>query len=208
VTRNGCAIARRAKTADKKTNRPTRGKGGRPTAYKPDYVERVRELCNNGATDVEIADAFNVDVTTIFRWKNRHPEFCSALKAGKEVADARVERTLFHRAVGYSYDAETVRITKEGKVIRATYRQHVLPDTTAQIFWLKNRQPAKWRDVQRHEVGAPGEFDQLTNEELLAKAISDARALGASEAEIDAIRRIFEPKQPVMIEGVQLLPDS
>jgi hypothetical protein len=187
--------------ADKNTNPAKRGKGGRPTAYKPQYVERVRELCNNGATDAEIADAFHVDITTIWRWKCRFPEFCNALKTGKSEADARVERSLYHRAIGYSYESEKITVLRDGKIVRVPYREHVPPDTTAMIFWLKNRQPAKWRDVQRHEVGTPGEFDRLTNEELLEKAITDARALGAGEAEVAAIRRLFEPKKLAIIEA-------
>jgi hypothetical protein len=68
-TAGGMALSNSANMADKMTKLPNRGKGGRPTVYRPEYVERVRELCNNGATDAEIADAFNVDITTIFRGK-------------------------------------------------------------------------------------------------------------------------------------------
>jgi hypothetical protein len=72
---------------------------------------------------------------------------------GKEEADARVERSLYMRAVGYSYDAEKIFCDKNGKVTRVPYREHVPPDVTAQIFWLKNRDPAHWRERGRLLVG-------------------------------------------------------
>ena len=65
---------------------------GRPSAYDQSYPKQAEKLCLLGATDQEIADFFEVDVRTIYRWKGLHEEFCQALKAGKEQADARVER--------------------------------------------------------------------------------------------------------------------
>jgi hypothetical protein len=74
---------------------------------------------------------------------------------GKAEADNRVERSLYERANGYSYDAEKIFCDKNGKVTRVPYREHVPPDVTAGIFWLKNRDPAHWRDAWQvaHTLG-------------------------------------------------------
>jgi len=130
--------------------------GGRPTKFLPEYVEQARKLCMLGATDQEIADFFEVEVRTIYRWKAEHDEFCQSLKAGKEVADERVERSLFQKAIGY--EQEEVKIFMpagaEGPVY-APFRAKVAPDTTAAIFWLKNRRPDLWRDKQQTELTGP-----------------------------------------------------
>ena len=65
---------------------------GRPTDYRPEFPEQAEKLCQLGATDIEIADFFEVDVRSIYRWKHAHPNFSDALKAGKEAADERVKR--------------------------------------------------------------------------------------------------------------------
>lgn len=124
----------------------------RPTEYKAAYAEGARKLAQLGATDAEIADFYEVDVRTIYRWKNTHDEFCQALKAGKEIADDRVERALYHRAIGY--EQEEVKIfmpAGANKPVYAPFTAKIAPDTTAAIFWLKNRQPDQWRDVTRTE---------------------------------------------------------
>lgn len=123
---------------------------GRPTAYKPEYAEQAAKLCALGATDFELADFFEVDTRTIYRWKNVHEEFCHALTCGKERADERVERALFNRAVGYSFESEKV-FNHQGEVVRAPIVEHVPPDPSAAKLWLVNRKPDKWRDKQEHE---------------------------------------------------------
>jgi hypothetical protein len=127
---------------------------GRPTAFKAEYVEEARKLCLLGATDVEMADFFGVAVSTFYLWKNKHPEFSEALKAGKEAADSRVERSLYHKAIGYTFESEKV-FQHQGDVVRAPIREHVPPDTTAAIFWLKNRRPEEWRDRVIAEHSGP-----------------------------------------------------
>ena len=134
--------------------------GGRPTAYKPEYALQAEKLCNLGATDIELADFFEVSPATITNWKNKHPEFLAALKTGKESLDERVERSLYHKAIGYSFDAVKIFNGADGPVY-APYREHVAPDTTACIFWLKNRRQQQWRDVHKHEHGEPGAFDNI-----------------------------------------------
>ena len=118
---------------------------GRPTEYDPDFCVEVAELCQNGATDEEVADYLGVSARTVYRWQNKYPEFCQALKAGKEVADERVVRSLYHRATGYTFDAVKILVVDK-EVQQVPYKEHVPPDTTAAIFWLKNRRPAEWRE--------------------------------------------------------------
>lgn len=104
---------------------------------------------------MELAEYFGVSDRTIYRWKASHPEFCQALKTGKEQADERVERSLYHRAVGYTFDSEEIRVLRDGTVVRVPKKEHVAPDTTAAIFWLKNRRKETWRD-RREVTGEDG----------------------------------------------------
>lgn len=133
---------------------------GRPTDYKPEYAEQARKLCELGATDSDLADFFGVSDRTIYRWAARHEEFCQALKVGKDVADERVERSLYHRAVGYSYDAVKI-FNASGEPLTVPYREHVAPDTTAAIFWLKNRRKGEWRDRLAHEHSGGIEYTKI-----------------------------------------------
>jgi hypothetical protein len=123
---------------------------GRPTAYQDAFAKQAKKLCELGATDFELAEFFSVSVRTIYRWVATKPEFCHALKAGKDVSDGRVEMSLYHRAVGYTFSSEKV-FQFQGKIVRAPTTEHVPPDTTAGIFWLKNRRKEKWRDRQEVE---------------------------------------------------------
>jgi hypothetical protein len=76
--------------------------GGRPNKFKREYIQQARKLCQFGHTDPELAKFFEVHLQTINNWKRKYPEFLYALKTGKEVADSRVERSLYARAVGYN----------------------------------------------------------------------------------------------------------
>jgi hypothetical protein len=100
-----------------------------------------------GATDEQIADFFGVSVPTIDNWKKAHPAFLGALKESKAALDTKVERSLYERAMGYSHPAVKI-LTVAGQVEQVPYVERYPPDTTAMIFWLKNRKPAEWRDRQ------------------------------------------------------------
>lgn len=130
--------------------------GGRPTKYDPKMVTQAEKLALLGATDVEVADFFGVSESTLYLWKHEHPEFSEALKVGKESADQRVVQSLYRRALGYSHDAVKIAVNADGKVTEVPYVERYPPDTTAAIFWLKNRKPDQWRDVKAQEISAPG----------------------------------------------------
>lgn len=126
-------------------------KNGRPSAFDTSLVENAFKLCLLGATDEQIADFFAVSVATINNWKERHPEFLEALKAGKAQADATVAESLYRRALGYSHEAVKIFMPAGAtEPVYAPYTERYPPDTTAMIFWLKNRQKEQWRD--KHEI--------------------------------------------------------
>lgn len=107
-----------------------------------DGLIKIQGWSRDGLIDEQIAHNMGITTKTLYEWKNKYGEISEALKKGKEVIDRQVENALLKRALGYTYDettyeygVETKRVTKE-----------VAPDTTAQIFWLKNRKPAEWRD--------------------------------------------------------------
>lgn len=147
-------------------------KRGRPTAYRVEYVEQARKLCLLGATDVQLADFFGVTDTTIVNWRNKHPEFREAVREGKLEADAKVAESLYRRACGYSHDAvKIVADAKTGTEHVVPYVEHYPPDTTACIYWLKNRAPEHWRD--KHHVehsGSVGTPQEMSDDELVARA--------------------------------------
>ena len=138
--------------------------GGRPSKYRQEYCEQVEKLCKLGATDKELADFFGISESTINEWKLSYPEFSESLKRGKDIADAEVASKLFHRATGYEHPEDDIRAVNGEIVITPTIK-HYPPDTTAAIFWLKNRQKAKWRDKQEVEntitTGSPMTLDMF-----------------------------------------------
>lgn len=116
----------------------------------------------DGLTDEQIADNCGITRATLYNWKKRFVDIFDALKAGKEVVDIHVENSLLKRANGFSYEEKTYervwneKLEKYIKVNTKTVTKMVAPDTTAQIYWLKNRKPEKWRDKPK---------DDLTNDE-------------------------------------------
>ena len=127
-----------------------------------------------GLTEEKIAKKCSVSPSTLSEWKNKFPEIAEARKEGKEVIDTLVENALLKRALGYTYEEKTYerkQITEEGDtgmVLTKTVTKEVIPDTTAQIFWLKNRKKAEWRDnAERLEM----EREKLE----LAKRLTDAQ---------------------------------
>lgn len=129
--------------------------GGRPSEYKAVYAKLVYHLCLLGATDAEIARQFEVSTVTLDSWKRKHPKFLGALKSGRDEADAKVVARLYDRAMGYSHPDTDIRTVSIGdgcsKIVQTPIIKHYPPDVTACIFWLKNRQREKWRDVNRVE---------------------------------------------------------
>ena len=124
---------------------------GAPPKYQPEFAEQAQQLCKLGATDYELAEFFKVSTRTIYRWRNEYQDFCQAVVVGKEEADARVERSLYNRAVGYSFESEKV-FHHQGAITRADTVEHVPPDAGAAMNWLKNRKPDVWRDRRDLEL--------------------------------------------------------
>ena len=137
----------------------------------------ARKCCERGMTDIEIADILGIGLATLYRWKLDYPAFSRVFKLGKARADDRVERSLYSRAVGYSYLAEKPAMTRHGqKTMR--YRAHIPPDTTAAVWYLKNRRPDRWRDSFRHEH-VTSRYDHIEDAaELRALLIKQVQALG------------------------------
>lgn len=95
-----------------------------------------------GLTDEQIAKNIGINRTTLYDWKKKEVNIADALKKGKEVVDFEVENALLKRALGYEYEEETY----ENGILTKKVKKQVPPDTTAQIFWLKNRKPNTWKD--------------------------------------------------------------
>lgn len=125
-------------------------------------LELIEAMCRDGATDKIIAEKFNVALTSFYKYKKEHKEFADALSRGKEVIDIKVENALLKRALGFEYEEVTYEYGKETKRVK----KQVIPDTTAQIYWLKNRKPQQWRDKQdRDNEDALRLLDKLLEEQ-------------------------------------------
>lgn len=121
----------------------------------PEGLIKLEGWARDGLTDEQIAKNVGINRDTLYRWKKAHSDISDALKRGKEVIDRQVENALLTRALGYTYD----EVTFEGGVEVKRVRKQVVPDTTAQIFWLKNRKPEEWRD--KREIVKDDDNDQV-----------------------------------------------
>lgn len=163
-------------------------KSGRKTQYdskvKP-YLEEITDWCRNGLIEKEICMRLGVGLSTFNRYKTDNRELREALKSGKQHADFKVEDALFKKATGYDYDEVTYAVVEEkdpntgNKVTKRIpdkiVKKHVRADTTAAIFWLKNRQPDKWRD--KRDVEHSGGVTNTHKVDLSKLSVKDLEKL-------------------------------
>lgn len=135
-------------------------KTGRKSGYKPEYDKQAAKLCKLGATGLDLADFFDVCEKTIYNWCNEHPAFKKAVSSGKDYADEKVERALYHRAVGYEHE-DTHFSAFNGVVTKTSYMKHIVPEVKAQIFWLKNRKPDEWKDRIENQLSGAIDVNSL-----------------------------------------------
>lgn len=166
-----------------------RKKIGRPKEFKPAFCQKAHAMAQAGATDREIAQALDIADRTLYRWRHDFPEFCQALTLGKDSADQRVENSLYHRAVGYSFDSVKI-MQHEGQPVIHEYVEHVPPDIGAIQFWLKNRRGTDWRDKHDVALGGTIEINPVTEQEKLELA---RRA-------IFALERVAQQQEEKLIE--------
>jgi len=123
---------------------------GRDSKYQPQYADQARKLCLLGAIDAELAEFFEVAVATIYNWKNEHPAFLEAIRAGKVAADANVADSLYRRATGEHVEIQ--KLVKKGEDFEAIKVMQYIPgDPNAAFRWLLNRRPNDWRDKREVE---------------------------------------------------------
>lgn len=137
----------------------------------PEGLLKIEGWARDGLTDEQISKNIGISRSTLNVWKDRYSDISDALKRGKDVIDRQVENALLKRALGYEY--EEVKEKFEDGVIteRTVTKKEVVPDTTAQIFWLKNRKPDKWRDKPGYEDTS--ELDRL---DAILKGLKDNAA--------------------------------
>ncbi len=134
-------------------------------------LQLVERWKRNGASEEEIAKRLGIAYST-FNLCKQKSELSEVLKKGKEIVDSEVENALLTRALGYEYDEVTKERNSEGElVVTKTVKKQVVPDTTAQIFWLKNRCPAEWKDKREIDgvefrLEVPDSIKKLSAEEL------------------------------------------
>ena len=149
-------------------------KGKSAEWFTPEGLLKIEGWARDGLINEQIAQNIGITATTLYEWKNKFPEISEALKRGKDVIDRQVENSLLKRALGYEYTEttrEAVKDPESGNIeMRVTKEvtKTVIPDTTAQIFWLKNRKPDKWRDKPAYEDTS--ELDKL---DAILKGLKD-----------------------------------
>lgn len=111
------------------------------THVKP-YLNEIQGWAMSGLTDEQIADNLSIGTSTLHEYKKKYPEFLESLKKGKDIADAQVVNALHRSATGFSYCEDSTNAI--GDVV--SLQKYAKPNTTAAIFWLKNRKPDQWRD--------------------------------------------------------------
>lgn len=131
----------------------------------PEGLTLIENWARDGLTDEQIAHNMGVSVATLYNWKSKFLEILEALKKGKDVVDAQVESALYRKAIGFRetikkpiktkktvYNMAGKKMKESEEIIYVDEEIFIPPDTTAQIFWLKNRRPDQWRDKQNLEV--------------------------------------------------------
>lgn len=147
---------------------------------------KIEGWARDGLTDEQISHNMGIHPSTLYDWKNKHPDMSETLKKGKEVVDRQVENALLKRALGFEYK-ETKIIIEQDEYGKDRKRQEkttkvALPDTTALIFWLKNRKPEDWRRKTAKEYRA----EDLQLEKMAVE-------IERQKAEIERLKSLLDP---------------
>lgn len=167
--------------------------------YDAAYADVARAMTRQGATTCELADHFGVSISSVHVWAAVHPEFCAALRIGRSECDDRVEKMLYERAVGYTFDSEKIfcdSIKHENgsfskEITRVPCREHVPPDVGAIRLWLKNRRPEDWHDNRVIEFGG-------------AVRVTAASIADLGNAELDELQRQYSETLDLVAEVQQV----
>ena len=146
-----------------------------------DGLNRLEDWARQGLTQEDIAHNIGITSRTLRRWMTDYPEMRDAIKRGNAPVDYKVENALYKNAIGFFVTEKTVEVQvgEDGTKhqVQKEYRRYIKPDTTAQIFWLKNRRPDIWRDRREHDVDVKGAianpYDELSVDELRKLASLD-----------------------------------
>ena len=126
----------------------------RADKYEERYAEEARKLRLAGFTYDQLAAFYNVKPARITTWRRRYPDFADACREGGELADAVVAHSLYQRAVGYNHPEHKV-ISYLGEASTIEVNKHCPPDVAAAIFWLRTRDPSRWRDPDATAAEVP-----------------------------------------------------
>jgi len=129
---------------------------GRPSKFDPSQLKIIEKLCRLGATDKDLAEALEVNISTIYEWKNNFSEFSDTLKENKAIANSLVEQALFKRAMG----AKVNEVKVVNNILEDTEKEYP-PDVGACVVWLSNRDPKRWHK--------DGQSEQGNNEQPISK---------------------------------------
>lgn len=155
-----------------------------------DMLRQVRDCALAAMTTYEVAEHFGVKEGTLQEWIIKDPEFAIALRLPRDLADERVEKALYHRAIGYNFRSEEIKITEAGEVHRVPIVKHIPPDIGAATFWLKNRKAHVWKDkVDVNVEGVIDINDKSEDPRMLAMAV------------LDVLQQAIYEKLPVTIDG-------
>ena len=128
-------------------------------------LTQIEAWARDGLTNIQIAHNIGIRENTFYSWINRFPELEEALREGKEVVDIQVENALYKRALGYEIEETKTYMKDNGNGTQSKHiekvKKHIAGDTTAMIFWLKNRKPKEWRD--RKDLEHSGEIQSNIN---------------------------------------------
>jgi len=116
-----------------------------------DGLLRLEGWARDGLTDEQISKNIGINPATLYKWIDKYSKIGEAIKKGKAPVDIEVENALLKRALGYEYEEVITEIYGDGKKHIKKVKRYIPPDVTAQIYWLKNRRPEKFRDKPAEE---------------------------------------------------------
>ena len=130
--------------------------------YREEYADFAREMCKLGATDVEVARGLGISLSCLWSWQGTYEPFFRAFLEGKDACDDRVERALYHRAVGYSHPSVKI-MNHQGTPVVVPYVEHLPPDVGAASRWLKSRRKEQWGERQELSIKGDEMFTEIWN---------------------------------------------